>query len=100
MPALLLQVEVATKTWKGSRDPVFAAKMIRILEFYDRTPADGRVICVDEVGPLNLQPRSSRGWFPRGHAGRLRATYTRAHGAAHVRRALDLASWLLVTPLP
>jgi hypothetical protein len=46
----------ATKTWKGSRDPDFAAKMARILDLYD-PPADGRVICVDEFGPLNLQPR-------------------------------------------
>ena len=82
----------ATKTWKGSRDPEFAAKMTRILELYDRTPVDGRVICVDEFGPLNLQPRPGRGWFPRGHAGRLRATYTRAHGVRHMFAALDLAS--------
>jgi transposase len=66
----------ATKTWKGSRDPDFTAKMALILGLYDYPPADGRVICVDEFGPLNLQPRPGRGWFPRGCPARLRATYT------------------------
>ncbi|GAA1895646.1 hypothetical protein GCM10009716_02140 [Streptomyces sodiiphilus] len=27
------------------------------LALYDTPPADGRVICVDEFGPLNLMPR-------------------------------------------
>ncbi|MCH6172495.1 IS630 family transposase, partial [Pseudonocardia alaniniphila] len=82
----------ATKTWKGSRDPDFAAKMARILELYDNPPPDGRVVCVDEFGPLNLQPRPGRGWFPRGRPARLRATYTRAAGVRHMFGALDLAS--------
>jgi hypothetical protein len=56
----------ATKTWKASKDPDFAAKMARILALYDHPPDDGRVVCVDEFGPLNLQPRPGRGWFPRG----------------------------------
>jgi hypothetical protein len=30
--------------------------MARILAVYDRPPADRRAICVDEFGPLNLQP--------------------------------------------
>src|SRR3954454_19162845 len=43
----------ATKTWKGSRDPDFAAKKARILELYDQAaagglPDGGRVVCVDE----------------------------------------------------
>jgi transposase len=29
----------ATKTWKASRDPDFAAKMARVLDLYDRPPA-------------------------------------------------------------
>lgn len=82
----------ATKTWKASRDPDFAAKMARILALYDRPPADGRVICVDEFGPLNLQPRPGRGWFPVGRPARRRATYTRAGGVRHLFAALDLAS--------
>jgi len=31
--------------------------MTRILALYDNPPVDGRVLCVDEFGPLNLQPR-------------------------------------------
>ena len=53
-----------TKTWKQSRDPDFEAKKNRILHLYglmDGTTdvLDGDpevVICVDEFGPLNLQP--------------------------------------------
>jgi hypothetical protein len=40
--------------------------MARILDLYDRAAAGrlapgARVICVDEFGPLNLQPRPGRG---------------------------------------
>jgi transposase len=82
----------ATKTWKASRDPDFAAKMARILALYDNPPADGRVICVDEFGPLNLIPRPGRGWFRKGQPARRRATYTRTAGVRHMFGALDLAS--------
>src|SRR5262245_16643850 len=68
----------ATKTWKASKDPKFAQKMARVLDLYDDPPADGRVLCVDEFGPLNLQPRPGRGWFPTKRPARLRATYSRA----------------------
>jgi transposase len=87
----------ATKTWKGGRDPDFAAKKARILALYDQAaagglPQSGRVICVDEFGPLNLQPRPGHGWFPRGRPARLRATYTRTQGVRQMFAALDLAS--------
>ena len=87
----------ATKTWKGSHDPEFIPKKTRILDLYDQAvagqvPDGGRVICVDEFGPLNLQPRPGHGWFPRRHATRLRATYTRTAGVRHMFAALDLAS--------
>lgn len=87
----------ATKTWKASRDPECSAKMARILDLYDRSaagqiPDGGRVICVDEFGPLNLQPRPGRGWFPRGRPARQRATYNRYGGVRHMFAALDLAS--------
>jgi transposase len=82
----------ATKTWKASKDPDFVAKKTRILDLYDHPPADGRVICVDEFGPLNLQPRPGHGWFPRGHPARQRATYTRTGGIRHMFAALDLAT--------
>ena len=57
-----------------------------------RADPGGRVICVDEFGPLNLQPRPGRGWFPRGRPSRRRATYTRTGGVRHMFAALDLAS--------
>jgi hypothetical protein len=52
------------KTWKQSRDPAFEAKKNRILHLYglmdgtvDVQPGDPEVvICIDELGPLNLQP--------------------------------------------
>jgi transposase len=82
----------ATKTWKASKDPDFIVKKDRILDLYDHRPTDGRVICVDEFGPLNLQPRPGRGWFPIGHPTRLRATYTRTGGVRHMLAGLDLSS--------
>lgn len=66
--------------------------MARILDLYDNPPADGRVICVDEFGPLNLQPRSGRGWFTARRPRRLRATYHRTQGVRHMFGALDLRS--------
>ncbi|MFD8248474.1 IS630 family transposase [Nocardia sp. NPDC059691] len=66
--------------------------MARVLDLYDHPPADGRVVCVDELGPLNLQPRPGRGWFARRTPKRLRATYRRTHGVRHMFGALDLAT--------
>lgn len=83
----------ATKTWKASKGPDFMVKKTRILDLYDHPPADGRVICADEFGPLNLQPRPGRGWFPKGRPARQRATYTRTKGIRHIGiagRPLDL----------
>lgn len=81
-----------TKTWKHSNDPQFVTKKDRILALYDRAPDDGRVICIDEFGPLNLMPRPGKGWFPTGRPRRLRATYRRTAGVQHMFAALDLAS--------
>jgi len=83
---------LATKTWKASTDPDFIAKMGRVLDLYNHPPADGRVICTDEFGPLNLQPRPGRAWRPGGHPARLRATCRRTRGARHMIAALDLGS--------
>ncbi|MCW3815760.1 hypothetical protein ONA91_15010 [Micromonospora sp. DR5-3] len=66
--------------------------MRRILDLYGHPPADGRVICVDELGPLKLQSRPGRGWRPKGQPTRLRATYTRDQGVRHMMAALDLSS--------
>ncbi|WP_327115751.1 IS630 family transposase [Nocardia sp. NBC_01730] len=82
----------ATKTWKAGKDPEFAAKMARVLDLYDHPPADGRVICADEFGPLNLLLRPGQGWYPKRRPARLRATYRRTEGVRHLLGALDLAT--------
>ncbi|ALO13622.1 Transposase, IS630 family [Streptomyces venezuelae] len=81
-----------TTTWKASTDPQFVAKMHRVLELYDAPPTDGRVVCVDEFGPLNLQPRKGKVWRPLRSPRRLRATYNRYDGVMHMLAALDLAT--------
>ena len=81
-----------TKTWKASNDPDFTAKMTRILDLYDHAPSGGRVVCVDEFGPLNLLPRKGKAWRPLAAPKRLRATYTRTQGVRQMFAALDLAT--------
>jgi transposase len=98
----------AVKTFKASTDPDYDAKTGRVLELYaiadgltEPGPADPTVVfCVDEFGPLNLQPHPGRQWAPVAHGKgdpaaprrrRRRATYTRPHGIRHLLAALDLA---------
>jgi transposase len=98
----------AIKTFKVSNDPDFEAKKNRVLELYDLAdhktepgPADPTVVfCVDEFGPLNLQPHPGKQWAPaavgKGDRGaprrrRRRATFTRPHGVRHLFAAYDLA---------
>jgi transposase len=60
----------AVKTWKASADPDYAAKKARVDHLYAIAdgeaaagPADPDVVfCLDEFGPLNLQPRPGRQW--------------------------------------
>ena len=95
------------KTWKASKDPQYAEKKARIEQLYaiaDRevTPQAGDpevIFCVDEFGPLNLQPRPGRQWAAIGGKGkepgraprpRLRATYTRKAGVRHLFAAYEL----------
>jgi transposase len=91
------------KTWKASTDPAFEAKKNRILHLYglmDGTagvlPGDPDVVvCVDEFGPLNLQPHPGRQWTSQAGGGpaprrRRRAAYTRPHGVRHLLAAYDL----------
>jgi transposase len=95
------------KTWKASKDPQYAAKKARVEHLYaiaDReiAPADGDpeiVFCVDEFGPLNLQPRPGRQWAAvsgknkepgRAPRPRMRATYTRTAGVRHLLAAYEL----------
>jgi transposase len=95
------------KTWKASADPHYAVKKARIEHLY--AIADGEVVpdpgepevifCVDEFGPLNLQPRPGRQWAAvsgkskepgREPRPRMRATYTRTEGVRHLFAAYEL----------
>ena len=76
-----------TKTWKHSNDPDFAAKKDRILDLYDRAPKHGRVICLDEFGPLNLMPRPARAGSRSQADTAARDVPPHRRCAAHVRRA-------------
>ncbi len=98
----------AVKTYKTSTDPDYEAKKNRVLQLY--ALADGKaepgpddptvVICMDEFGPLNLQPHPGKQWAPRA-AGkgnprsprrrRRRATYQRPHGVRHLLAGYDLS---------
>jgi transposase len=95
------------KTWKASRDPDYAAKKARVEHLYaiaDREVAPGPgepgvIFCVDEFGPLNLQPRPGRQWAAVSGKGkepgraprpRMRATYTRTAGVRHLFAAYEL----------
>jgi transposase len=99
----------AVKTWKTSTDPDYEAKKNRVLELY--AIADGKVdpgpddpavvICMDEFGPLNLQPHPGRQWAPaavgtgdtgRPRRRRRRATYLRPHGIRHLLAGYDLST--------
>jgi transposase len=99
----------AVKTWKTSTDPDYEAKKNRVLALY--AIADGRVeprpgdptvvICMDEFGPLNLQPHPGRQWAPaatgtgqpsRPRRRRRRATYKRPHGVRHLLAGYDLST--------
>jgi transposase len=95
------------KTWKASADPDYAAKKARVEHLYaiadgEVTPEEGEpevVFCVDEFGPLNLQPRPGRQWAAvsgksaepgRAPRPRMRATYTRTAGVRHLFAAYEL----------
>jgi transposase len=95
------------KTWKSSRDPDYAVKKARVEHLYaiadgevDPEPGDPRAVyCLDEFGPLNLQPHPGRQWAGRGGRHktrgrqprpRRRATYHRHGGVRHLFSAYEL----------
>ena len=79
-----------TKTWKDSTDPAFWPKYRRIKRLYRHRPPDGVRLCIDEFGPLNIQPRHGTHYARTGHVDRLRATYHRTGGVRHFIGVYDL----------
>jgi transposase len=80
-----------TKTWKESDDPLFAEKYRAIRRLYRHRPANGRRLCIDEFGPLNLQPRHGHCYKgPGKRLTRVRATYNRTKGVRHFLAFYDL----------
>jgi transposase len=95
------------KTWKTSKDPKYQEKKARVEQLHaiadrETAPRDGDpevVFCVDEFGPLNLQPRPGRQWAAVSGKGkepgreprpRMRATYHRTQGVRHLLAACEL----------
>ena len=108
---ILLREEGVTfqrlKTWKASKDPCYAEKKARVEQLYaiadrEAQPQAGDpevVFCVDEFGPLNLQPRPGQQWAAVSGKGkdpgrnprrRMRATYHRTEGVRHLLAAYEL----------
>jgi single stranded DNA-binding protein len=77
---------------KGSRVVVVGRLQQRSWTAEDGEPRDSDVVlCLDEFGPLNLQPHPGRQWTHRGGGGpaprrRRRATYQRPHGVRQLLR--------------
>jgi hypothetical protein len=95
------------KTWKASKDPRYAEKKARVEQLCaiadrEAEPQAGDpevIFCVDEFGPLNLQPGPGRQWAPVSGKGRdparaprrrMRATYHRTEGVRHLLAAYEL----------
>jgi len=79
-----------TKTWKESNDPNFEIKKNKIVELYRSPPKDGRVLCLDEFGPLEIRPQLGENWALKPDL--VPATYTRDKGVRHLIAFLDLTS--------
>lgn len=80
-----------TKTWKESTDPLFWRKYRAIRRLYRQRPKGGRRLCIDEFGPLNLQPRHGHCYAGPGKGiDRLRASYKRKSGVRHFLAVYDL----------
>jgi transposase len=85
-----------SKTWKESNDPQFGPKYRRIRRLYGKRPRGGRRICIDEFGPLNLQPRHGKHYARIGNVDRLRATYSRKGGVRYMFGAYEMERDTLV----
>lgn len=107
LPRIIRRGTGSVVTWRRAQMVLLSAQRMDVEHLY--AIADGEVIpeqgepdvifCLDEFGPLNLQPRPGRQWAERGgrHKDpdreprpRRRATYTRPHGVRHLFAAYDL----------
>jgi len=81
-----------TKTWKESTDPLFDQKRGAIRRLYRQRPKDGRRLCVDEFGPLRLQPRHGHCFACQGkrRIERIPANYDRGKEMRHFLAFYDL----------
>ena len=79
-----------TRSWKWSPDPDFTAKAERVLSLYREKPADGVVVCFDEMGPIQLIPHQGSGWAPQKRPERLRATYSKNNGVRYLFGAYEV----------
>jgi transposase len=92
---LLMRLKIhlrRTKTWKESSDPDFVRKYRAIRRLYSVRPRDGHRLCVDEFGPLYLQPRHGSCYASkhRKHVTRIPANYDRHKGTRNFLAFYDL----------
>lgn len=62
----------------------------KILELYRNPPKDGRVLCLDELGPLEIKPQLGENWGRKPD--RVPANYNKKQGVRHLIAVLDLKS--------
>jgi transposase len=79
----------SVKTWKSSKDPMFAEKLRRLEELTNRPHNPPIVVSVDEMGPISLQPHGGHTWARSGHPDRVPATYKRLGGVRYLMGAYD-----------
>ncbi len=65
-------------------------KKKRVLELYHNPPNNGKVLCFDEFGPLEVRPIAGANWCLKDKPNRLPATYHRTQGVQHLLAAYDL----------
>ena len=66
------------------------------MDLYEQAPADGVVVCFDELGPLELRPYAGAGWYPPRPPRRQRATYKRTQGVEQLLAFYDVHDDCLV----
>ena len=78
------------RTWKVSHDPQLEEKKRRIDRLTRKQHNPPVVLSADEIGPVSLKPRGGKGWFPKGKAGTIPATYRKTEGTRYVYACLNV----------